>query len=188
MQKSTSMSQPARLVTAEELERFPRDDRRYELVAGRVVPMSPVGFDHGRIVSELIFLLRQHLLHTNAGSVFAELGVKLASRPDTVRAPDVSYIRRDRIPSPAPGGFWNGPPDLAIEVLSPDDRPGDVRDKVQEYLSHGVLVVVVVDPDSKTVAIHRPARPAVHVRDEEACVDLDDVVPGFRCTTRRIFN
>ena len=132
------MSERARLVTAEELERFPDDDSRCELVAGRVIRMTPVGFQHGKVVARLMFLLSQHLDGRNLGVVLTEVGFKLAAGPDTVRAPDVAVIRQHRIPSPEPKGFWNGPPDLAVEVLSPDDRSGDVREKVEEYLACGV--------------------------------------------------
>ena len=111
------MPEATPLVTADELERFPRDDRRYELVEGRVVPMSPVNLSHGRIVINVGALLRQHVRAHKLGVVGAGVGVKLKLKPDTVRAPDVAFIRRDRIPSTALKGFWNGPPDLAVEVL-----------------------------------------------------------------------
>ena len=121
------MSEIARLVTTEELEKFPDDDYRYELVDGRVIRMSPVGFQHGRIVARLCALLVQHVQGRKLGVVATELGFELARHPDTVRAPDVAFIAQDRIPSQEPRGFWKGPPDLAIEVLSPDDRPSEVR-------------------------------------------------------------
>ena len=89
-----------RLVTAEELERFPDDDYRYELVEGRVVRMSPVGYQHGKIVARLIFLLHRHLLDMPSGIVVTEVGFKLAANPDTVRGPDVAFVRNERMPSP----------------------------------------------------------------------------------------
>lgn len=127
------MSQSARLVTAEELEHLPDDDHRHELVQGRVIRMSPVGMAHGWIVALFMTALTQHVRAGNLGFVGTEVGFKLASNPDTVRAPDVAFVRRDRLS--ATRGFFDGPPDLAVEVLSPDDRPADVRGKVDEYLS-----------------------------------------------------
>src|SRR2546428_842720 len=144
------MSETLRLVTAEELEKLPDDGYRYELVEGRVIRMSPVGYLHGKTAVQLIFLLQRHLSGRHLGVAFTELGFKLASNPDTVRAPDVAFIRQDRIPA-NPRGFWAGPPDLAVEVLSPDDRPSEVQNKVEEYLRRGVPLVVVIDPEDKTV-------------------------------------
>jgi Uma2 family endonuclease len=95
------MSEPARLVTAEELEKFPDDDFRYELVEGRVLRMTPVGYVHGRIVMRFGSLLEQHVRSQRLGVVLTEVGVKLKSVPDTVRAPDLAFIRRERIPASA---------------------------------------------------------------------------------------
>jgi Uma2 family endonuclease len=175
------------VVTAEELEKFPEDDYRYELVAGRVIKMSPVGYQHGRIVMQLGYLLKRHLEGLGLGVVLTEVGFKLASNPDTVRAPDVAFIRQERIPAPDPRGFWNGPPDLAVEVLSPDDSTSEVRERVEEYLARGVRLVVVVDPDTRVVSAARPSTATVTVRSDDDLLDLDDVVPGFRCTLREIF-
>ena len=175
------------LVTAEELERMPDDDFRYELVEGRIVRMSPVGGVHGGLTAGFIALLVQHVKAARIGAVATGLGFILARNPDTVRAPDVAFINRQRIPAGGlPKGFWNGAPDLAIEVLSPDDRPSDVRTKVDEYLTYGTGLVLVVDPDEQTVAAHRRGMPSLTFGVDDT-LDLDDVVPGFRCLVREIF-
>lgn len=179
------MPRTARLVTADELERMPEDDYRYELVKGRLIRMSPVGYDHGRIVAGFGSLLQQHVKLRQLGDVLIELGCKLESNPDTVRAPDIVFIRRDRIP-PAPKGFWKGAPDLSVEVLSPDDRASEVREKIDEYLTRGVLGVLVVDPRRKTVALHRPSQPARTLREADT-LDISDIVDGFTCHVREIF-
>jgi Uma2 family endonuclease len=180
------MSDATRLVTAEELEKFPDDDYRYELVEGRVIRMSPVGFQHGRIVMDFGAKLNIHARTHNLGAVLTEVGFTLRSSPDTVRAPDIAFIKQDRIPSVDPRGFWKGPPDLAVEVLSPDDRPMEVRTKVAEYLTYSVPLVVVLDPDRKTVSVFRHGvQPVTLGSDDE--LDLDEVVRGFRCRVREIF-
>jgi len=187
MQNPHSMPDSKRLVTAEELERMPDDDFRYELVEGRIVRMSPVGGVHGGLTAGFIALLVQHVKAARIGAVATELGFILARNPDTVRAPDVAFINRQRIPSGAlPKGFWNGAPALAVEVLSPDDRPSDVRTKVDEYLTYGTGLVLVVDPDEQTVSAHRRAMPSLTFGVDDT-LDLDDVVPGFRCRVREIF-
>jgi len=187
MREKLGMSERARLVTAEELERFPDDDSRCELVAGRVIRMTPVGFQHGKVVARLMFLLSQHLDGRNLGVVLTEVGFKLAAGPDTVRAPDIAVIRQHRIPSPEPKGFWNGPPDLAVEVLSPEDRSGDVREKVEEYLACGVRLVVTINPDAKAAVVYRPSAPAIQVAEDDAWLDLHDAIPDFRCRLGQIF-
>jgi Uma2 family endonuclease len=181
------MPHPARLVTAEELESFPSDDNRYELVKGRVVRMSPVGSRHGGVTIGLAFLLVQHVRANNLGAVVTEVGFVLATKPDTVRAPDLAFIHQARIPATGlPRGFWKGPPDLAVEVLSPEDTLSQVRAKVDEYLHYGVPLVLTVDPEARTVTVFHPTEVPVTVgRDEE--LDIGDVVPGFRCAVRDIF-
>lgn len=182
------MSNMARLITAEELERFPEDDSRCELVAGRVVRMTPVGVSHGFIVVRLASLLDSHVRRQGLSVlVVTEVGFKLASNPDTVRAPDVAVMRRHRLPSPLPKGFVNGPPDLVIEVLSPDDRSEEMREKVQQYLARGVTIVVVIDPDRKTVRVWRPSAERVELSGDDA-LDLDAVVSGFRCPVHELFD
>jgi Uma2 family endonuclease len=182
------MSEIARLVTAEEFERMPEDDLdRYELVEGRLVPMSPVEFDHGRIVARLIFLLQRHLQDLPAGVVVTEVGFKLAANPDTVRGPDIAFMRRDRLPAKGTRGFLKDPPDAVIEVLSPDDRPSEMRRKITQYLDKGVALVVVIDPKGATATSFRPSKDPVTLREEDDLLDLGDVIPGFHCRLGEIF-
>lgn len=182
------MSYATPLVTAEELERMPDDEYRYELVEGRLIRMSPAAPLHGSLAAKFIMLLGPHVSAHKLGAVGTEVGFKLASKPDTVRAPDVSLIRRERIPSTGfRRGFWQGAPDLAVEVLSPDDTPAQTRQKIEEYLRAGCLAVVVLDPDDQTATIHRRSSvPATLTIDDT--LDLDDVVPGFACAVREIFD
>jgi Uma2 family endonuclease len=187
MRSDRTMSEAARLVTAEELERFPSDNNRFELVDGRLIPMSPVSFEHGRVVMRVGFLLSRHLHDRPLGEVVAEVGFTLATNPDTVRAPDIAFIRKDRVPARDERGFFKGPPDVAIEVLSPEDRPGEVRAKTEEYLARGVPLVVVIDPDEKTTALFRPTGHQAILRQETDLLDLNEVIPGFSCRLREIF-
>jgi Uma2 family endonuclease len=180
------MSETA-LVTAEELLRLPRGEWRYELVEGRLIRMSPVGYPHARTVMRFGSLLERHVRERRLGEIFTELGFTLAFNPDTVRAPDVAFIRRNRIPTPPPGGFWIGPPDLAVEVLSPDDRPRDIAAKTAEYLERGVRLVLVVDPESQLLTMHASGEPSVHLHRTDR-LDLDRVVPGFSCAIGDLFD
>lgn len=180
------MPVPDRLVTAEELEHLPDDDYRYELVRGRLIRMSPVGFRHGAVVGNVLTLLQQHAKPGRLGTVAPEVGFVLTRHPDTVRAPDVAFVRRDREPARDHRGFFKGAPDLAVEVLSPDDRPSEIREKVEEYLAYGTRLVLVVDPDEEAVSIYRQQAAPIALRVEDT-LDLDEVLPGFRCHVREMF-
>jgi Uma2 family endonuclease len=181
------MPEASRLVTAEELERFPHDDRRYELVDGRLVAMTPVGYHHGRTVMRFGSLLERYARERQLGDILTEVGVVLKSDPDTVFAPDIAFIRRDRIPETVPRGFWKGAADLVVEVLSPDDRPGEIRQKVAEYLRRGTPLVVVIDPVKRIVSKWPRSSDSV-VLSETDTLDLSEVIEGFCCNVGEIFD
>ncbi len=180
------MSYSARLVTADELERMPEDDFRYELVRGRLIRMSPVAPRHGDVTVTLIALLAPHVRAHHLGRLWTEVGFRLFHGPDTVRAPDVAFVATDRQPDADASGFYRGAPDLAIEVLSPDDRPGDVRDKVRDYLGAGTPMVAIVDPMARTVTVHRPGATPRVLRENDT-LDLDPIVSGFSVPVGSLF-
>jgi Uma2 family endonuclease len=127
---------------------------------------------------------RAHALGVVCG---AETGFILASDPDTVMAPDVAYVRRERIPSSGrPRGFWRGAADLAVEVLSPADTPRQVEDKARAWIEAGARLVVLVDPRSRTVTLRRPNGPSSALS-ESGVLEGEDVVPGFRLAVADIF-
>ena len=151
------MASRERLVTVEEYARIPDDDHRYELVEGRVVRMSPPGSRHAVLATQLASLLNRHVEERGLGVVMSSGGFHLATRPDTVREPDVAFVRADRIPSSGvPDGFWPGPADLAVEIRSPGDRRSEIAAKVNEYLARGVRLVWVVDPKARTITSINP--------------------------------
>ncbi|MBI3262367.1 MAG: Uma2 family endonuclease [Acidobacteria bacterium] len=180
------MSQTTDLVTAEEFAKLPDDGCRYELVRGRVIKMGLAGFPHGKIAVHLGSLLDQYVRAHKLGAVAVDLGCHLERDPDTVRGPDISFIRAEQIPRTDPEGFWRGGPDLTVEIRSPGDTLPEIETKVDEYLSHGVRLVWAVDSRRKTVTVYRPLTPPRTLTVDE---DLDggDVLPGFRCRVREIF-
>ena len=117
--------------------------------------------------------------------VAAETGFVLARDPDTVRAPDVAFLRASR-PSGPQRGYYPGAPDLAVEVLSPDDRPGYVREKVAEWLEAGTLAVWVIDPRTRTVTIHSAGKQA-SVLEESDLLTGGSLLPGFALAVRDLF-
>ena len=182
------MSATTQFMTAEELIKLPRGKFRYELIKGELITMSPAGSEHGAVIMNLGAPLTVHVRTNNLGIVFgAETGFKLASNPDTVRAPDIAFVRRERIPETGvPKGYWPGAPDLAVEVVSPGDTVYEVDEKVAEWLAAKARAVWVVNPKRRTVTVHRPSKNVV-VLSEADELDGQDVVPGFRCRIVGIF-
>lgn len=181
------MASRDRLVTVEEFARIPDDDHRYELVEGRVIRMSPPGSRHAVLAARLARLLDQYVEEHGLGLVMTSGGFHMASQPDTVREPDVAFVRAERIPaSGVPDGFWPGPADLAIEIRSPGDRRSEIAAKVKEYLGRGVRLVWVVDPKARTVIVHQPDQPQV-ILEGNAALDGGSVVPGFSYPLDKIF-
>ena len=110
------------LITADYLLRTP-DLGRCELVRGELIRLTPAGSEHGSIIVNISTPLAIFVSRAGLGRVFAgDTGFHIAHDPDTVRAPDVAFVAHNRLPSPLPKGFFPGPPDLAVEVVSPDDR------------------------------------------------------------------
>lgn len=171
------MSPPATM-TADELLRIPH--KHAELVRGVLVVREPPGLRHGRIAVELGGALAAHVRTNGLGRVYVESGFKLASNPDTVRGPDVSFISKARLPEPEPAGFPELAPDLVVEILSPDERPGEVLGKVADCLSAGTRLVWVIDPERRLARIYR-ADGTEEVATADQALNGEDVVPGFAC-------
>lgn len=175
--------------TASELFEMPDDGFRYELVKGELRRMSPSGSEHGAIVVNITLLLGRYVKANRLGVCFgAETGFKIASDPDTVRAPDVAFVRRERVPERGiPKKFWQGAPDLAVEVLSPGDTYSEVEEKVGSWLDAGAWAVWVIDPRRRRMSVYRQMTDAtlMSVSDE---LDGGEVVPGLHCKVAEIFD
>ena len=149
--------------------------------------MAPPGGEHGDIASIIDGSLGVHVRRHRLGRTLVDTGFLLATNPDTVRAPDVSFISRER-PEAARRirGFIPGAPDLAVEVISPNDLYTEVAEKVAEYLAHGARMVLVVNPRRPEVAVHRPGQP-VRLLTVDDVIDGEDVVPGWTLPVRELF-
>jgi len=133
--------------------------------------------------SQLTTFVKQHKL----GRVYAaETGFVIARNPDTVRAPDVAFVRSERVPPPPPRGFFAGAPDLAVEVLSPDDRAGAVLAQVGDWLAAGTVQVWVVDPRSQTITVYS-ADPTPRVFTAAEHLPGGDLLPGFDLVVGQVF-
>lgn len=182
------MATQLRTMTADELLAMPEDGIRRELVAGELREMTPAGFQHGRIAGNIAGELRAFVkAHRLGVMATAEASYRLSVDPDTVRVPDVSFVRQERVDEIGdPTGFWPGAPDLAFEVISPNDRPSEVRAKVKEHLETGTSMVIVADPQIRDVVVHRPGRAPLELTEGDV-IDGEDVVPGWKLPVRDIF-
>lgn len=159
------------LMTAEELIKLPRGRYRYELVKGELLTMSPPGEEHGAVTMNLSILLGQHIKAHQLGRLYAaETGFKLESDPDTVLAPDIAFIRRERM----------GP------VISPGESNKEVKLETERWLEFGARLVWLVRPKTKTVEVHR--RNSNHLLTESDLLTGEEVVVRFQIAVSEIFD
>jgi Uma2 family endonuclease len=171
------------IFTETDLLREPRDGRKHELVDGRIL-VSPAGYRHGRITVRLVRRLDQHATDHQLGDVLdSSTGFRLPG--GNVRSPDVAFVAAERVPGRAPLGFFDGAPDLAVEVLSPEDDPRAVLDRVGEYQKAGARLVWVIDPDRRSAAVHRSLTDVRRLTESDA-LDGEDVAAGFSCPLREV--
>ena len=182
------MATTKQLVTAEELLCLPDDGFRYELVRGELRKMPPAGHHPSKLTMRVSIPLGAYVLRARLGEMYsAEGGFKLGSDPDHVRVPDAAFVRRERVEAAGETtGFFPGPPDLAVEVISPRDTYSDVEEKVADWLDAGTRAVVVVDLRRRTVKVHRSVSDAAVLTDADTLA-VDEVVPGWQMPVREIF-
>jgi Uma2 family endonuclease len=179
------MNTTTHLMTAEELIRLPRDRYRYELVKGELLTMSP-SEQHGVVTVYLTAPLATHVRTNKLGIVFgAETGYILERNPDTVLAPDISFISNKRIET-IPSGYLEIPPDLAVEVISPGESKAKVERKTAQWLALGAKDVWLVDPHKKTVEVYSAEAQTTVFHEADELVDYD-LVPGFGVPVSEIF-
>ena len=180
------MATVEQITTAEQLFHAPALGR-CELLRGELIMMSPAGSEHAMIVATVGAILRDFVKSRRLGVILGgDPGFHIARDPDTVRAPDVAFIRTSRVGKGLPKAFFSGPPDLAVEVLSPDDRAGEVSAKVQEWLDAGCVAVWIVDPRTQTVTVYDSNRRAVVLKPTDTLTG-GDLLPGFSTPVAELF-
>jgi Uma2 family endonuclease len=176
-----------KLLTAEELERLSDRGGRYELVQGELVEMTPIDLVHVRVSGNIQAALHRFSSENQLGIVGSEGGFVLFRDPDTVRAPDVAFVRADRWPrGEAERHFGYFPPDLAVEVRPPSESMRSLRAKAQMYIEAGVRLVWLVDPDSRTILVIAPDTEITTLHESDT-VEGGDVLPGFRMSLVDVF-
>ena len=174
-------------MTADDLLDMPDDGFRYELVRGelRQIPLRETV--EGSVAAHIAGSIGGYIRSNGLGSAYIATGFLLASDPDHVRAPDAAFVQRERVEEVGDSpGFFPGPPDVAIEVISPSDLYTDVDEKVSDWLDAGTLAVIVVDPRRRVVKVHRSLTDVV-VLAEADTLEVSDVVLGWQMSIKDIF-
>ncbi|RUL87534.1 Uma2 family endonuclease [Tautonia sociabilis] len=176
-------------ITAEQFGKRPDPGHPEELVRGRIVRMPPPNRRHGQVCGNAYFLLRLHAAQYDLGHVLSnDSGVITERNPDTVRGADVAFYSYSRLPKgPLPQTYGPEVPELIIEVRSPGDRWPEVLAKVTEYLNAGVVVVIVLDPDSRSAQVYRVDQPPRILQDDDE-LTVPDLLGDFRVAVRRFFD
>jgi Uma2 family endonuclease len=182
------MAVTPRLMTWQELAVLPDDGMRYELVRGVLLTMAPAFDEHGKLADRIGRSLDWHVYPRELGEVKrAEIGYLLTTDPDTVRAADLAFVTKEhRAALGAYRGYFPGSPDLVVEVVSGNDRYGNVDKKVGEWLEHGAQLVFVVNPRRRIVVVHRPGQQPRPLGLNDM-LDGEDVVPGWSMAVRDLF-
>jgi Uma2 family endonuclease len=179
---------PSAVMTAEELERVDIPGKSTELVRGQLVVREPPSTYHGQIAAKLAYLVGAFVYPNGLGALFGQdTGFKIESNPDTVRAPDLAFLRRERASEIQRRGYAALAPDLVAEIVSPDDRRGELLAKVGDWLDAGVKLVWVIDPARVEAHVHR-LDGSLSVIDSAGALDGEDVLPGFSCALSDILD
>ena len=177
----------APVTTAQQLLALDEPGCRHELVRGEVRRVSHAGWWHGAVAQEIGRVLGNHVREHRLGLVFAaETGFWLERDPDTVRCPDVAFVAASRVPSAPSRGYLEGPPDLAVEVTSPNDTYAEVHEKALFWIACGARLVWVVEPIARLVTIYRPDHSQHTLRGGDVLIG-DDVLPGFAVRVAELF-
>ena len=177
-----------KLLTADDLLHLGSQGVRGELLRGVLCETMPTGVRHGKTVVKLTVLLEGFVGPRGLGTIVAsDVGFLLEQEPDTVREPDVAFISAQRLPPDEDEpGFFEGPPDLAVEIASPSDSPQQIFDKARMWISFGVSLVWTVDPEARTIDVHQPHVPLIRLSADDT-LDGGQILPGFSCTVGALF-
>ncbi|MDX1522402.1 MAG: Uma2 family endonuclease [Anaerolineae bacterium] len=175
------------LITGEALAAM-GDVGRCELVAGKIVKMSPTGYEHGNIEIKVGARLYNFVSERKLGKVqVGEVGIYTRRNPDTVRAADVLFISNERYAQRQSPSYLDVAPELVVEIISPDDRWSEINQKLREYFAAGIDLIWVIDPKSRSVHVYRSL---TDIREFSADETLsgEEILPGLSISINELFD
>jgi len=175
-----------RLIDATEYASLADDGCRHALVAGYVVAEPFPTPLHDLVRGRIERMLHAFVAPRALGRVFGDVGYLLAEKPDTVRGPDVSFVAEARWKGLDLRRWIRGAPDLAVEVLSPSNRPAEIHAKIADYLAAGARLCWVVDCDRRRVSVYRKLLFPTHLSADDV-LDGEDVIPEFSIQVEALF-
>ena len=175
------------LMTAEEILDLDPPGKSTELVRGHLIVSEPPSTRHGVAAARLSYLIADYVYRNALGVVCGQdTGFHIATNPDTVRAPDVAFVRRERAALIPETGYARLSPDLVVEIVSPGDRPGELLSKVGDWLDAGTPLVWVIDAARRQARIHREDGSVALVA-ADGLLDGEEALRGFSCALAEVF-
>ena len=187
----TAAAVPTKLMTVDEywefVDRPENQDRMFELRRGKVVEMPRPKRPHCTVAANITRIVGNYAFAVGRGNVMSnDVGVVLEEDPGTVVGPDVTYCLDTSEYDEVEPKWVEAPPVLAVEVLSPSNKPTEMNEKIADYLRAGVKVVWLADPETKTLTVYRPDRSLVVLKPADDLTGGDDL-PGFACKVGDFF-
>ncbi len=176
-----------KIITDEEFMALSEDGSHYELINGEVIDMGNSGMEHGNISAYLCGLIELYARSKKLG-VTCDSSTAFNFKSGNKRSPDVSFVSKERLQGVKrlPKGYFQGSPDLAVEVISPNNTFEELHQKIVEYFDNGCCLVWVINPDEKTVLVYHKPQPdkLLNVTDN---LDGEDILPGFTLSVSDLF-
>ncbi|NJP12284.1 MAG: Uma2 family endonuclease [Leptolyngbyaceae cyanobacterium RU_5_1] len=173
--------------TDQEFMALPEDGGRYELVNGEVINIGNSGMEHGNIAAVLTFYLNGQIIPNKLG-VLCDSSTAFTMKSGNKRSPDLSFVSKSRLKGVKrlPKGYFQGAPDLAVEVISPSNTFEEIHNKLVEYFESGCRLVWVINPDEQSVVVYRQPQPDKLLKITDT-LDGEEIVPGFALPVAELF-
>lgn len=173
--------------TDEAFMALPQDGHQYELVNGEVIDMGKSGMEHGYVACLLVAVLTTYIRQQKLGAV-CDSSTAFTLKNGNKRSPDFSFISRDRLQGlrrPVQG-FFQGAPDLAVEILSPGNTVEEIHSKIVEYFENGTRLVWIIHPEEKYILVYHGPEPDRLLRSHDR-LEGEDLIPGFSMAIADLF-
>jgi Uma2 family endonuclease len=182
-----SLATEKKILTDEQFINLPEDGSHYELINGELVDMGNSGMEHGNISAYLCGLIELYARSHKLG-VSCDSSTAFSFKSGNKRSPDISFVSKKRLQGlkRLPKGFFQGAPDLAVEVISPNNTFEELHKKIAEYFENGCKLVWVINADEKSILVYHQPQPdkLLQVNDN---LDGEEVLPGFTLAVKDLF-